>query len=176
MSIDRRIVSILHFNNISDVNSVEKFLGTNEENYYEVIINGKVEKLKIPDVKYSEVVQEEVKLDVIKPIKTTKKVIEKLDSFTNNLEDVVETIKKSESELFTTTIVTEIKEIPIEEDFFEEELKKTEVENNEILETIKKVKPKTVSKKAKSPKLSDKKIVESKEKMDDDIDDFINTI
>jgi hypothetical protein len=175
MSIDRRIVSILYYNNINDVNMVEKFIGINKENYYEVIINGKVEKLKIPGKEYFEKVQEEVKLDSPKPIKTKKKQIEKLetlDSFTNNLKDVVEVIKKSESELFTTTIVTEIKEIPKDEEFsFEEELKKTEVENNEVLE---KINEKEI--KIKKPKFVKKSKNVSTKKLDDDIDDFIDSI
>lgn len=170
MSIDRRIVSILHYNGINDVNKVEKFIGTNGENYYEILIDGKIEKLKIPGVEYFEIPT--VK-DLESKIEQVNKNIEKLESFTNNLEEVIESIKDStKDQLFTTTIIEEQKIS------FEEELEKTEKENEKILESLKETKPKTPKKpKPRTPKLSEKKIeiIESKN-TDDDINDFLTTI
>ena len=167
MSLDRRIVSILYFNGIDDVNKVEKFIGENN-GYYEIIINGEFKKLQIPGIDYFEIPTVEYLEEKIEQVNKNIGQLES-QSFTNNLEDVIESIKESDNQYFTTTIVTEIKEIPKEENSFEKELEKTEEENKKVLETIKKeIKPR---------KRSNKKIeiIESK-KLDDDIDDFIDFI
>jgi len=191
MSMDRRMVSILHYNGIYDPNKVEKFLGKNED-YYEVVIDGKIEKLKIPDFQHiEEGLQkklgkihkfEDVELPNIEHLETQIKKLdknieklEKLESFTNNLEEVVENIKKSESESFTITRVT----TKIEDVSFEDELKKSEIENQEFLESVaKKEVPKPKAKKVTKPKTKStkKETIESKKNIDDDINDFIDTI
>lgn len=76
MSLDRRIVSILYFNGIEDVESVQEFLGE-KNGYFEILINNEIKKLKIPDYNYPEEnedvftsfeYQEEIKNDKIKEI------------------------------------------------------------------------------------------------------------
>lgn len=161
MGLDRRLVAILFYNGINDVTRVEKYLGRKDD-YLEVIIDGKLEKLKIPGILYPDnIISTEFEIE-----KTDKNVLEKMETFTNNLEEVVESIKKSENDLFTTKIVTETKELS-----FEEELEKTEKENQEVLKSIKKEKPK-IEKKTEKRKT---KIVELKE-LDNDIDNFIDSI
>jgi hypothetical protein len=58
MSLDRRIVSILYYNNIFDVNSVEEFIGE-KNNFYEIKIDGKIMKLEIPNkgFEFNEVIE-----------------------------------------------------------------------------------------------------------------------
>jgi hypothetical protein len=155
MSIDRRMVSILLQNNI-EVNKVEKFIGINKENYYEIMINGKVEKLKIPGVDYSKYEKEISTVEHLEnQVKQLDKNIEKLESFTN-IEDVVEHIKKDQLKTPKEEAIS-----------FEEELEKTEKENQEILEVLKKdTKPKTKR---------SKKIIKTKN-TDDEVDDFLDTI
>ena len=189
------MVSILHYNGIYDPTKIEKFLGKNED-YYEVMIDGKIEKLKIPNFqhieeglqkklgkihKFEEI--EEIVLPSIEELESQIKQLdknieklEKLESFTNNLEEVVEHIKKDHPLLVTTKII-KIPVVPKEEVVsFEDELKKSEIENEEFLESVKKeVKPKT--KKVTKPKTKKIEAIESKEKkIDDDINDFIDTI
>ena len=54
MAIDRRILSILYANGISDVNKVQEFLGE-KNNYYEIKINNEIRKLRIPGYTYNDV-------------------------------------------------------------------------------------------------------------------------
>ena len=58
MSLDRRIVSILYYNNIFDVNNVEEFIGE-KNNFYEIKIGGKIMKLEIPKkgIEFTEVIE-----------------------------------------------------------------------------------------------------------------------
>jgi hypothetical protein len=58
MSLDRRIVSILYYNNIFDVNNVEEFIGE-KNNFYEIKIDGKIMKLEIPNkgIEFNEVIE-----------------------------------------------------------------------------------------------------------------------
>lgn len=58
MSLDRRIVSILYYNNIFDVNNVEEFIGE-KNNFYEIKIGGKIMKLEIPNkgIEFNEVIE-----------------------------------------------------------------------------------------------------------------------
>ena len=160
MGLDRRIVSILYYNDINDINKIEKFIGETKDHLYEVIINGKIEKLKIPGYKYneSEKLFEETEIQInLESIKKPKEVIkekniEKLESF-DNLEEVVENIKNDNN-----FIITEIKEENIEKP-------KTEIKEEKIEKP--KAKPKL---KPKTPK------IEKPKTTDDDIDDFINII
>jgi dGTP triphosphohydrolase len=91
MSIDRRILAILYFNNINDVNQVQKFLGPNGD-YYEVMIDGELKKLKFPDKEYTE------DTNIFETIK------EKIEEFVKDVveevkEDVVEFVDKVEDEI-----------------------------------------------------------------------------
>ena len=95
MTIDRRILSILYYNGIDDANKVEKFIGEND-NFYEVIIDGELKKLKIPGKDYVEVLFEEVKKSFIEEVKEIKSDI---------LENINEVI---------TFVKEEVKEIPVE--------------------------------------------------------------
>jgi hypothetical protein len=192
MSIDRRIVSILYYNGITDVEKVEKFLGENGY-YYEIIIGGEVKKLKIPGIDYpSETLElEEVEiLDEIsdetiedEPIEYEIPIEEHLEKendfvFPDSIDSAVESAKNQnftttvETYTFSEEIKTKLEEI---KDTFEDELEKSEIEKKEILEKI--TEEPVKSKKKKTPKISEKKIkiIESKE-IDDDIDDFINTL
>jgi hypothetical protein len=188
MSLDRRIVSILYHNGITDVNKVEKFIGENN-NYYEVIINGKIEKLKIPGSIYLDNYDffEEL-ADTIQ--EKSEKFVELLTEIVNPDEKILmkeRTVEESflEAEksttLLTTTTLT-----------FEEELEKTDAENNNFLEKletenkifldeiklpVKEVKKSELKKpevkKTEVKPVAKTKAVKSK-KLDDDIDNFID--
>ena len=91
MSLDRRIVSILYFNGISDVESVENFLGE-KKGYYEIIINGEIKKLKIPGryypaekIKKEEIKTEDKKEEIKEKIKVKKEKIKKEDKKIDNI-------------------------------------------------------------------------------------------
>ena len=110
MSIDRRILAILYFNNITDVNTVEKYLGPNGD-YYEVIVDGELKKLKFPDKEYPE------DTNIFETIK------EKIEEF---VEDVVEDVKE---------FVVEVKEDIVElVDKVEEEVKEEVAEIEKTIE------------------------------------------
>jgi hypothetical protein len=202
MSLDRRIVSILYHNGITDVSKVEKFIGENN-NYYEVVIDGKIEKLKIPGNIYNEDLVEDLtqKLKelgvLLKDItelnpetEEEKNLIKEVDDEFNKLESFSNKLKVEEPKIL-------IKELTVEEQFsevekssknqplitstysFEEELEKIEVENKNFLDDIKK----PVKREVKKTEV--KKIVEIKKsevktksvkpkKLDDDINDFID--
>ncbi len=129
MSLDRRIVSILYFNGITDIETVEHFSRVNEK-YYEALVNGKFIRLRIQGKDYSDEIEE--KNEIVQPIKET---------------------------IFLK----------------EEELEKNVAENKENLEKIKKeIKPK---KPKNGLKISDKKIkIEESKKIDDDSDNFIDSL
>ena len=154
MSIDRRIVSILYYNNIFDIEEVEKFIGEKDD-YYEVIINGEVKNLKIPGKDYFD----EINIECEK-----EKVAERTFE-----EELLEAEKDAKQfSLFNS------KEIS-----FEEEMKKSEEENDLFLEKIKEktLEVKKISKVKKSEVKKDlivkkdKKVVTKK-----DIDDFMDII
>jgi hypothetical protein len=63
MGLDRRILSILYYNDIIDVNDVEKFIGE-KDGYYIVVIKGEIKKLKVPGFVYTEEAVEEKINDV----------------------------------------------------------------------------------------------------------------
>ena len=183
MSLDRRIVAVLYFNDLYDINSVENFTRINED-YYEAIVNGKLEKLKVPGKDYFVDIEElpEVKEKVKTSIKKKEAFVQK--PIEEQFITVEDEIKKEP--IFTKTITQfmdkeKITEIVVNEVYdeivnkneisFEEELEKTEKENKKFLEEIKPEKNK------KNNKVSERKlkIIESK-KIDDDINDFIDSI
>lgn len=154
MSIDRRILAILYFNNITDVNTVEKYLGPNGD-HYEVIINGEVKKLKFPDKEYTEdtnifeKIKEKIEEFVDDVVEDVKEFVEEVK------EDVVELIDKVEEEIkedvaeIEKTIEEDIKiikdgvtEIKGEFDLIVEEVKDIE---ETVKETIEKLKDNTVT-------------------------------
>ena len=177
MSLDRRIVSILYYNNIVEVESIEKFTRVNDD-YYEAIINGKFEKLKVPGKEYKmdetiytdfdevHIIMNEEEPNVEEPKKEIKKIVKKIEE----IKKIQESIFEKKKEIAVLLKEKEINEILS----FEEQLKNDEKEKEIILEKInEEIKPD----KPKNPKISGKKlkIVESKN-IDDDINDFIDTI
>lgn len=195
MSIDRRIVSILYFNGIKDVNKVEKFIGENN-GYYEIIVNGDLKKLKIPGFNYETSSEEFLKAGMVDINSAIKKVpginivsivkneekntnIENLEYFeiptVKDLESKIEQVNKNIEKLEYSTDSTKDQFEEIQKTSFEEEIEKTEKENEEVLKSLKETKSKP--KKSRSPKLSDKKIeIVDTKNIDDDLTDFINTI
>ena len=161
MSIDRRIVSILYYNNIFDIDEVEKFIGEKDD-YYEVIINGEVKNLKIPGKDYFDEISTEYELEKF-PEK--EKVAER--SFEEELLEVEKDAKKFQ--LFTIK----------EEIFFEEEMKKSEEENDLFLEKIKEKEPevKKISE-VKKPEVKKTSTIKKEKKVvtKKDIDDFMDII
>ena len=123
MAIDRRILSILYANGISDVNKVQEFLGE-KNNYYEVKINDEIKKLRIPGYYY------------------------------NNVNEVLENVTES---------VKNEPLLSVETFSFEEELEKSNIENEKLLEEIKKVEePKVEEPKVEEPKVEEPKVEEPK--------------
>ena len=186
MSLDRRILSILYHNGIVDVNKVEKFIGENN-NYYEIMIDGKVEKLKIPGNKYDELSKFEIENQEKK-----EKISELLTNIVNPdgtpyiEQELVDKILKIDEE----AKVKNDEEVKV--DSFEEELKKTEIENTKFLEKTKEIekeklekeKPEIAKPEVKKPEVKKvetktttnkavTKAVKSKN-LDNDIDDFID--
>lgn len=182
MSIDRRIVSILYHNGIFDLEDVEKYVGE-KNNYYEVIINGELKKLKIPGYKY------DVKTEHEEKIKIQREEI---------AETLSQVVNEDNTPYFSEKFVKEkILRIESEPDaFFEEEMKKSDEENNLFLEKIKEneykeifnqptleevveetnfiVKEVVKTVEVKKPVKKTKKV--EPKKTEDDIDDFLNTI
>jgi hypothetical protein len=170
MSLDRRIVSILYYNNIFDVNKVEEFIGE-KNNFYEIKIGGKIKKLEIPSKEYnpenyfndlnnvtfekrtfiipvSDISEQDAKESIKQLMKEYNDDIE-----LNQFDIVVDDIKENKKLKATES--------------FEKDLKNSEIEKKTILEKSKKSNPKISSKKIQ--------IVDSK-KIDDDLDDFINIL
>jgi len=98
MSIDRRIVSILYYNNITDINNVEEFIGE-KNGYYDIKINGKIKSLKIPDNEYTKRTKITTKVTTNTTTNTTTKAITKVT--TKKLENKN---KKSNDDDFITSI------------------------------------------------------------------------
>ena len=170
MSLDRRIVAVLYFNDLYDINSVENFTRINED-YYEAIVNGKLEKLKVPgkdyfvDIEELPEVKEKVKTSVKKKEAFVQKPIE--EQFITVEDEIKKEPIFTKIEIVVNEVYNEI--LPKNEISFEEELEKTEKENKKFLEEIKK--PEKI-KKVSERKL---KIIESK-KIDDDIHDFRDSV
>lgn len=124
MSLDRRIVSILYYNNIFDVNSVEEFIGE-KNNFYEIKIDGKIIKLEIPNKDYN---PEKIVIE-FNDLPSKQYLDDKLIELTKNYDAIKENqiLKVTES--------------------FDEDLEKTEIEKKIILEKGKKANPKISSKK-----------------------------
>ena len=129
MSIDRRIVSILYFNDIN-INKVQKFLGE-KDNYYEVIVDGEIKKLKIPGKEYTNLNQidsqttqnieeqyiEELISEYVEDIKFHDKTV--LIDFDNNGEKGIEGVDG----------INEIEETITNEQINDENKKSVEVED-----------------------------------------------
>jgi len=192
MSIDRRIVSILYYNDIFDIEDVEKFVGE-KDNYYEIIIDGELKKLKIPGFVYpnDERIME-LKEKMKKTVELAKDLREpeneeeqkELDDIYNDIQDL-------------GNFLDEIKNSNPVKDFFEDEMKKNDEENAAFLEKMKEDEVKEIFKQPELEKVveeikENKKLVVTKtevkvtkpkvtknvktKKPDIDIDDFMNTI
>jgi hypothetical protein len=116
MSIDRRILTILYYNNITDVNQVQKFLGPNGD-YYEVIVDGELKKLKYPDKDYTD------DTNIFEKIK--EKIEEFVEDVVEDVKEFVEEVKEDVIELFDKV------EEEIKEDV--EEIEKTVEEDIQII-------------------------------------------
>ncbi|MCK9417110.1 hypothetical protein M0Q97_10680 [Candidatus Dojkabacteria bacterium] len=103
MSLDRRIVSILYYNNIFDVNSVEEFIGE-KNNFYEIKIDGKIMKLEIPNkgIEFNDVVESaknnnllSTKIDIINvcQLETLEQNLEKIEQLGKVEEKVEEKVE-----------------------------------------------------------------------------------
>lgn len=202
MSFDRRIVSILYFNNINDVSRVEKYIGENGD-YYEVVIDGKVQKLKIPGRIYNEIEPEEFFDEkILKDFSEEVKKVLSTEELNANviIETSMKPLNEENSEIWVGDVRLDrtLKQV---KDSFEESIEESKIESEKILESFPKsiesaiesannnndfVTTKVVrktkvenenkeQKKPRSPKISNKKIeiVESK-KLNDDINNFID--
>jgi len=184
MSIDRRIVSILYHNGIEDVNKVEKFIGENN-NYYEIIIDGELKKLIIPGYEYkidSSIKTEDLKqeifvkdefLEVEKSIKENKlfTVTEKIVEVEVE-HSIIENLEKEED--FALIDLDVWKETNSIADLVE--FKENKNEENVVVEPVVDKQKKEVKKEIKKEvKVEAKKEVKKTvKKIDNDIDDFIN--
>ena len=191
MALDRRIVSILYFNGIEDVESVSEFLGE-VDGYFEIKINDEIKKLKIPGKNYTEVesnvilqkpkkLKKEIK-DVIDVIKD--KIDEKVENIKENLEEKVEYIKELVQEKVPEKVEENVEIITVvKEDvqgFFEESKATIKSIGNEVQDFIQDVKSDNVSAEnslkdgsKKSKKISKPRKVKINESKDN-LDDFIN--
>lgn len=171
MSIDRRIVSILYFNGINDIDKVQAFLGESN-NYYKVIIDGEIKKLKIPGKIYTEIVEETTfEKKLLKTVEDSKKENLTENTFTlteNNEKENIDNVMIDETEIETILVkdnfedkINDFEELLINDDV---------IENAKIEESIKKSTKAT--KTTKTTKTSKK----SNKNTDSDVDDFINFI
>jgi len=168
MSLDRKVLIILNHNGIYDVNTIEKFIGLNN-NYYQVVINGKIVNLKIPGITYSEEILTEELLDEIKDeIKD-----EILDEVVNNEVEIKDEIKdeildevKDDIFVASETVSYEILDEQIVEDSKKEEIEFAENILNEMSviepdKPKKKIVKKIVKKKAIAKKKTVKKPIKN---------------
>lgn len=163
MAIDRRILSILYANGISDVNKVQEFLGE-KNNYYEVKVNNEIKKLRIPGYTYNDVnnilenVIESVKNEPLLSIETFsfEKELEKSDK---ENEKLLKEIKKAEKPKVEKSKVEEpkVEEPKVEESKIEE----SKVQKSKVQKT-----------KVEKPKVETQK--KNIKKSNNDFDDFIN--
>ena len=97
MSYDKKTQFILSFNNV-EAKDIERFIGFTEDRYYFMcVIGGKVVKLKIPGLDYS---QKESELQV----PTKEYLEEKIQELDENIEKI------TEKDIFTEKLVEEIKD------------------------------------------------------------------
>ena len=171
MSLDRKVLIILNHNGIYDVNTIEKFIGLNN-NYYQVVINGKIVNLKIPGITYSEEILTEELLDEIKDeIKD-----EILDEVVNNEVEIKDEIKdeildevKDDIFVVSETVSYEILDEQIVADSKKEEIVEREFAENILNEMSviepdkpkKKIVKKIVKKKAIAKKKTVKKPIKN---------------
>jgi len=141
MPVDRGIIAILYYNNITDIDKVEDFIGE-KNGYYEIKINGKIEKLKIPDISYVEHIED------VEDVEDVIKVIYKEDTYEKELEYELEKIKISsnkieeESKRINNNIIESQKKTKLDSEEKRiasiEELKKREIELGIVKEPISK--------------------------------------
>ena len=185
MSIDRRILAILYFNNITDVNTVEKYLGPNGD-YYEVIVDGELKKLKFPDKEYPEdtnifeTIKEKIEEFVEDVVEDVKEFVEEVK------EDVVEFVDKVEDEIkediaeIEKTVEEDIQiikdgatEIKGEFDLIVEEVKDIE---ETVKEVIKKIEDDTVTEIPVSADEQLDKVIEASKADKDVVETTVETI
>ena len=195
MSLDRRIVSILYYNNIFDVNNVEEFIGE-KDNFYEIKIDGEIRKLEIPGKEYIYEYLIDINDDTLE-----KRIFSiPIGAITRQeAEDNIKIMKEYKNETFEDESFEEIK-LPTKQ-YIENKLIELEKNYNNIshlektddqieisgksnlvfesfeeeLEKTEIEKNKIFEKSKRSPKISDKKIkIVDPKKIDDDLDDFIN--
>ena len=132
MTIDRRIVAILYHNGITDVNTIENFIGEHD-NYYEVVIKGKLRKLKIPGYTYNEDLME----DLTQKLNELEVILKDITELNPETEEEKELIKKIDDEFNKLeSFSVKPKEI-FEQKTVEEELLEVEksVKENNLLVT-----------------------------------------
>jgi len=188
MSIDRRIVSILYFNGIMDVEEVQEFLGE-KNGFYEILINDEVKKLKIPSedetifTQYDDELEKEIISKRIEEIKDSiKEVFEEVkenikEEVKEKVEDIKEEVKEEVKEKVENikdvleNIKDDVKDFLENDEDIKEEKMNSELEGEEIKIIPEENPVEEVQEIVKKPNRPKKlKIIESK----DDIDDFIN--
>jgi len=156
MGLDRRILSILYFNDIVDVNDVEEFIGE-ENKYYIVKVKGEIKKLKVPGVSYDDDVFSEFELEQEPP------EVEYKDTFVQKTveEELLEAEKESKNILLSVTkevVITEtVIDKPVSEEIVLEKIKKTtehikEIKDKKIIEPKKTTTKRTTKKKTTTTK------------------------
>ena len=196
MTLDRRIVSILYFNGINDVESVDRFLGRNGD-FFEVMIKGEIVKLKIPGNLYldddvytqfefenssEEIVEDDVvEDDVVEDETIENTIIVENKNFEEELLDAKKSAENfSEFSIETYVQVTAdektVEEETVEEETVEEETVEVDEEIKEFLGEDLVKKGRVVSIVEDSVDAVKKKTTRKKKKpdLDDDINDFIN--
>ena len=165
MPVDRGIIAILYYNKITDIDKVEDFIGENN-GYYEIKIDGKIEKLKIPDHSYIEKVDgminmiteeskyeddlskelEKIKISVAKNKEDNNKITDNLkNSHRKTLSDNLEKRKKSIEDLIKREISLGIVKEPNQEKLKNTTETTSNIEEEKI-EKVEKVEDKNVEK------------------------------
>ena len=201
MTLDRRIVSILYFNGINDVESVDRFLGRNGD-FFEVMIKGEIVKLKIPGNLYldddvytqfefenssEEIVEDDVvEDDVVEDETIENTIIVENKNFEEELLDAKKSAENFSEFSIETYVQVTADEKTIEEETADEktvEEETVEEETVEVDEEIKEFLGEDLVKKGRVVSIVEdsvdavkKKTTRKKKKpdLDDDINDFIN--
>jgi hypothetical protein len=156
MGLDRRILSILYYNDIVDVNDVEKFIGE-KDGYYIVIVKGETKKLKVPGFVYPE--------ESVEEIFNEFELEDEFEESENIFERIVEDVKSNN---FLISEVYTMEEPAVEEPVLEEPVVEEPVVEEPVVEEPV-VKTEKVKKEVKTKSKSTKKV-------DDDFDDFIKSV
>ena len=191
MTLDRRIVSILYFNGINDVESVDRFLGRNGD-FFEVMIKGEIVKLKIPGNLYldddvytqfefenssEEIVEDDVvEDDVVEDETIENTIIVENKNFEEELLDAKKSAENFSEFSIETYVQVTADEKTVEEETVEEETVEVDEEIKEFLGEDLVKKGRVVSIVEDSVDAVKKKTTRKKKKpdLDDDINDFIN--